>query len=126
MDSILATNRNFLVSDWFQSALHYEENDSAVYSIALGACKQITIWGPKGENNNYAMKQWAGLMKGYVHKRWDLFLSALIKSMEDGTTFNDAEVKKHIFESLERTFCDKAYPFNDYLYIYTGGRLLCR
>lgn len=104
MEDILATNENFLLGKWFDSIrkmdVQHEEN-----IVLLGACKQVTTWGPNGEINNYAMKQWTGLMEKYVHKRWKLFFDELIKALEKGVNFDEKAIRKWIFDEIEKPFC---------------------
>lgn len=99
MDKILAKNKNVLFGNWLKGASQYGEQ------VVYGACNQVTLWGPKGEIANYAMKQWAGLMKDYVHARWNFFLKKLIHAMEHELDFDEEEVVKGIFEQIERPFC---------------------
>jgi hypothetical protein len=33
---------------------------------------QVTLWGPDGNINDYASKQWSGLVKDYHMGRWQV------------------------------------------------------
>ena len=38
---------------------------------------QVTLWGPNGEIDDYAAKNWAGLVQGYYLPRWQVGVLAL-------------------------------------------------
>ena len=38
--------------------------------LEFNARNQITLWGPHGEINDYAKKEWGGLVRDYYKARW--------------------------------------------------------
>ena len=48
------------------------------------ARNQITLWGPDGNINDYAAKNWAGLVGAYYSTRWQLFMDYVSESIESG------------------------------------------
>jgi alpha-N-acetylglucosaminidase len=44
----------------------------------------VTLWGPNGEIDDYAAKNWAGLVGAYYSPRWQLFMDAVSTSIESG------------------------------------------
>ncbi|XP_022102905.1 alpha-N-acetylglucosaminidase-like [Acanthaster planci] len=73
MDTLLATDSHWLLGNWIQSAKALGTSIKEQKWLEYNARNQITIWGPHAEINDYANKQWAGLMKSYYHRRWSLF-----------------------------------------------------
>ncbi|KAF0690466.1 Aste57867_18198 [Aphanomyces stellatus] len=98
-DSILATNKAFLVGSWIRDAKALGTAETAHY-FEYQARNQITRWGVGGLND-YANKQWAGLMQNYYAGRWRIWLAAVCaakreqKPMDNSTTeeaINDFEL----------------------------------
>lgn len=52
------------------------------------AHKQVTLWGPPGNIDDYANKMWGGLVNSYYKPRWELFGSYLVDAISNGTSFN--------------------------------------
>ena len=44
----------------------------------------LTLWGESGEIDDYAAKNWGGIVSGYYYNRWDLFLNMSLDSMLHG------------------------------------------
>ncbi|KAK9259045.1 tim-barrel domain-containing protein [Lipomyces tetrasporus] len=62
-DSVLYTDVNFLLGSWIARARALADgNDTIADYYEFEARNQITLWGPTGQINNYASKQWGGLM----------------------------------------------------------------
>jgi len=100
IDSLLATTDNFLLGKWIADARSWgatpDEQNGLEFNARnqvrspLGRCivsvsssqsqcnYQITLWGPVGNINDYASKQWAGLIESYYFKRWRIFVDALV------------------------------------------------
>ncbi|EIW77482.1 glycoside hydrolase family 89 protein [Coniophora puteana RWD-64-598 SS2] len=89
LDKVLMTNENFQLSRWTDAARSWA-NGNASYAAYLeyNARNQITLWGPKGEINDYASKQWGGLVGDYYGKRWAMFIQYLEGSKSNGTVYN--------------------------------------
>lgn len=97
LDDVLVASNNshFSLASWFASAQRWaavNETDST-YSIGANetqaqitsyyeynALNQVTLWGPTGQINDYASKQWAGLVGGYYRQRWQLFMDFTLNS----------------------------------------------
>jgi len=75
------------------------------------ARNQITLWGPKGEILDYAVKQWAGVTADYFKPRWDLFIRELEICLDSGTAFNQSSYNTAVFAAVEQpfTFSTKIY-----------------
>jgi alpha-N-acetylglucosaminidase len=92
LDTLLNTLPQFRLDTWLGSA-RARASDSVnstssstnqtVNTTALAnfyeytALNQVTLWGPDGEINDYASKQWGGLVGPYYGARWKVFLGYL-------------------------------------------------
>ncbi|GIJ98764.1 hypothetical protein Aspvir_000885 [Aspergillus viridinutans] len=94
LDSVLSTNDNFRLSTWIQSARSWARNDAEADFYEYNARNQITLWGPKGEINDYASKQWGGLVSSYYIPRWQRFLQYLENTQ--ASKYNATEIKAQL------------------------------
>lgn len=76
MDEVLNTNDNFKLSTWIDAA-RKSGKDSADF-FEYNARNQVTLWGPSGQIEDYASKQWAGLVGDYYAHRWQMFVDYLV------------------------------------------------
>lgn len=97
MDALMATQPLFSFEKWVQDARAMEGTEADKNLYAFNAACQITQWG---HNHNrpriyeYAWKEWSGLIRDYYLPRWQRFHGALLKSLEEGTQWqNEDEIK---------------------------------
>ena len=60
LEKIVASNKNFLLGPWLESAKALSTNEEDKKNYEFNARNQITLWGPEGEILDYAGKQWSG------------------------------------------------------------------
>jgi alpha-N-acetylglucosaminidase len=79
LDTVLATNKNFLLSTWLTNARSWAGEDTTIADFfEYDARNIITLWGPNGEIKDYASKSWAGLVSSYYSPRWEIFVQYLV------------------------------------------------
>ena len=88
LDQLLNTNEHFLLGRWIQSARNWGSSAQESDWLEFNARNQVTLWGPDGEINDYASKQWAGLVGVYYKQRWTIFADALISAKQAGQVRN--------------------------------------
>ena len=103
LDSLLHTDENFLLSTWIADARQWagtgqESNTSYLAYLEYNARNQLTLWGPDGQINDYASKQWAGLVGGYYTKRWEMFIDYLASLKENGQPYNDTVIAQQLLD----------------------------
>ncbi|CAB3403904.1 unnamed protein product [Caenorhabditis bovis] len=69
-----------------------------IFTISSG--ELLTTWGPRGENLDYAHREWSGLIKDYYAKRWEYFCEWILENDQ----FNHTEFSLNIFKYVERPF----------------------
>ncbi|KAG1734578.1 glycoside hydrolase family 89 protein [Suillus lakei] len=89
LDGLLLTDDHFLLANWIGAAnsLSYGNASYAAF-LEHNAWNQITLWGPTGEINDYASKQWGGLVGGYYMSRWESFVDYLVGTKASGDAYN--------------------------------------
>ncbi|XP_060705086.1 alpha-N-acetylglucosaminidase [Hemiscyllium ocellatum] len=111
LDSLLSSDRHFIVGHWLQTARSLATNEEEAELYEFNARSQITLWGPGGNLLDYANKQWGGLVNDYYALRWNLFVSTLIKCLEKGIHFNQAHFNQIVFQVEQGFIINKVkYP----------------
>lgn len=72
LDAVLGTNEHFLLGRWLADAAA-----SGGPSCVRNARNQIGLWGYSGGLNDYAEKQWNGMVGDYYAQRWSLYFGAV-------------------------------------------------
>ena len=95
LDTLVYTNENYLLSTWIADAKQWAHgNASYAAYLEYQARNQLTLWGPTGEINDYASKQWAGLIGEYYAARWQTFVATLVGTKATGQPYNATAVKQ--------------------------------
>ena len=114
LDMLLASNTNFLLGHWIADARASIPNmypPDAVDNAEFNARNQITMWGPDENIEDYASKEWAGLVKDYYKERWALFTGLVNEAVREGKTFDhDAYESARYLLEKKFSFTIKAYP----------------
>lgn len=81
LESVLSTNKHFRLETWINAARATAATSSADVEdfFEYNARNQITLWGPRGEIEDYGSKQWAGLIGTYYLPRWEKFVDHLVE-----------------------------------------------
>ncbi|XP_015267909.1 PREDICTED: alpha-N-acetylglucosaminidase [Gekko japonicus] len=111
LDSLLASDKRFLLGRWLESARLTATSDKEAELYDLNARNQLTLWGPLGNILDYANKQLGGLVLDYYGVRWTLFVSTLVECLDAGTPFHQNQFNQAVFQ-VERGFIynGKRYP----------------
>ncbi|KAF8530610.1 C-terminal domain-containing protein, partial [Hysterangium stoloniferum] len=99
LDTLLWTNDNFLLSNWIKVARGWgASSNGAQYAdyLEYNARNQITLWGPDGEINDYASKQWAGIVGTYYLPRWIMFTTYLKNTTQTAQSFDSQVINAQL------------------------------
>eukprot|EP00483_Globobulimina_turgida_P012449 UN12472 len=93
LDSILLTNMHWMLADWIGMArgqtTDTSNNNDTKNWYEFNARNQITLWGPTGQINNYACKQWGDVIGTYYLPQWQLFVDEAVECLKNGTAWNE-------------------------------------
>lgn len=99
MDTLLATNQNFLLGSWIADAEKMAATSQEKQYYAQDAKRILTVWGEPGKHlTDYANRAWAGLMQTYYRERWKMFIDAVEKNMQDNTNFDQDKFNQALME----------------------------
>lgn len=111
LDTLLMTNEHFLLGKWLDSAKSLGTTPEEVKLYEYNARNQITLWGPTGNINDYANKQWSGLVGAYYKPRWELFVKEIVAAVSQGKTFDYNAFKAKVFvQESAWTYGTESYP----------------
>lgn len=89
MDRLLATRKEFLLGPWIANARSWgnDENEKSLYE--KNAKDLITLWGDKDcPLNEYACRQWSGLLNDFYKQRWQQLFSKMEESLNTHQDLN--------------------------------------
>ncbi|XP_022150276.1 alpha-N-acetylglucosaminidase [Momordica charantia] len=93
IDRLLASNSNFLLGTWLESAKKLATNPSEMKQYEWNARTQVTMWYDNTKFNqsklhDYANKYWSGLLEGYYLPRALTYFYYLSKSLRKNESFH--------------------------------------
>ncbi|WP_298299252.1 alpha-N-acetylglucosaminidase [Hydrotalea sp.] len=114
MDTLLATNQNFLLGSWIADAEKMASTSQEKQYYAQDAKRILTVWGEPGKHlTDYANRAWAGLMQTYYRERWKIFIDAVEKSMQENTAWNQ-EAFNQSLTTFEADWVENKLQFPDH------------
>lgn len=97
MDKLLSCEPSFMLGLWISDARKWGTNRKERDYYESNARCLITTWGDKdSELNDYACREWSGLMSSYYVKRWDIFFDFCEESVARGTGFSDDQFNEKV------------------------------
>jgi alpha-N-acetylglucosaminidase len=96
LDTLLATRPEFLLGTWLEDAKRWGATDAERERLEWNARRVLTLWGDTPALNDYARKQWAGMLDSYYSERWKRFFTAAAGSLRTGETFDEASARRDL------------------------------
>ncbi len=97
MDELLATRKDFLLGPWIESARQWGNNEKEKALYEFNAKDLITLWGDKNcPLNEYACRQWSGLLMDFYKPRWQQFFAAVSSALSKGNEIDTEAFTKRI------------------------------
>lgn len=88
LDELLATRREFLLGRCLEDAKRWGTTDDERARFEWNARRVLTLWGEGPAIDDYARKEWSGLLNGYYLKRWERFLDESAQALRDNKPFD--------------------------------------
>ena len=77
LDRLLGTRREFLLGPWLADARGWGTTPAEADRLERDARELLTTWTVPPNIQDYANRQWAGLLDGFYRRRWQMWLTAL-------------------------------------------------
>ncbi len=113
LDTLLGTRREFLLGVWLADARSWGTTPAERKLYEWQARTLITLWddNPGSELNDYANRQWNGLVKDYYGMRWALYVDALGGALRAGKPLDQAAFLAKLAAAEQAwTNADNPYP----------------
>lgn len=96
LDDLLATRPEFLLGRWLEDAKRWGTNNTEQKICQWNARRVLTLWGQGPAIDDYARKEWSGMLNGYYLKRWEWYLRELGQSLKDQSAFNQNDFRRSL------------------------------
>ncbi|WP_231464923.1 alpha-N-acetylglucosaminidase [Pedobacter sp. Leaf132] len=114
MDKLLATRKDFMLGPWVNQARAWGNNAEEKALYEMNAKDLITLWGDaKSPLNEYACRQWSGLLNDFYKPRWELFFGKMEHSIQQKKPINIAQFNDEVSKwEWKWVNMRKDYPLN--------------
>jgi hypothetical protein len=89
-DLLLSSDTNFMLGRWLEWAKDWSEIPANKAQLEFNARNILTWWGPSGQINDYAKKEWGGLVRDYYKQRWAIFIDMATTCLKNGTPWSQS------------------------------------
>lgn len=97
LDELLATREEFLLGNCLEDAKRWGKTNNEKAILEWNARRILTLWGTT-RLNDYARKEWSGLISGYYHVRWKWYLDEIGKALVAGKFYDDAKFQSELLK----------------------------
>jgi len=98
MDSLLSTRKEFLLGVWIEDAKRWGNTPVEKDRVEWNARRFITLWGETQWIDDYAGKEWSGLLNDYYAVRWQKYFDKVKSAMQNNQKFDHESVLNDIFK----------------------------
>lgn len=119
MDLLMSTRKEFMLGPWIEDARFWGTTDEEKDLYEVNARNLLTLWhGPEyGNLDDYACRQWAGLLGQYYKVRWSKFFDymeeCLQKNREPDMKWFAADLRKWQWEWIHQHTDHAVQPQGD-------------
>lgn len=97
LDTLTATRREWLLGTWIANARGWGTTAAESDVCERNARMLVTTWTASiGNLNDYANREWAGLLSGFYLPRWQQFLTNLYAAVDNNQSFSESTVRAAI------------------------------
>ncbi len=89
LDELLGTRREFLLGKWQADARRWGKTDAEKARMEWNARRVLTLWSGTTSINDYARKEWAGMLNGFYLKRWEPYLAEHSNALRNGSKVDE-------------------------------------
>ena len=94
MDTLNAGHPFATLHKWVGQARALSSREELRAYYEMNARRLITTWG--GNLNDYACRNWAGLLSDYYRPRWDIYFQAVMAAAQAGGAVDEAAMRARI------------------------------
>ncbi|ANE45313.1 hypothetical protein SY83_02055 [Paenibacillus swuensis] len=102
MDQVVGTRTELTLGRWLEKAKSFGATESEKWVNDKNVRIANTIWQPnKGQQSsldNYANKQWSGLLSDYNRPRWEILINAITAELNGGAKVDTAAINNQVYD----------------------------
>lgn len=98
LDELLATREEFLLGGWLEDSKRWGATPAERAKCEWNARRVLTLWGQTFAINDYARRQWSGMLTGYYAPRWKRFLDAAVESLQDNKPLDSKKYNEELLK----------------------------
>eukprot|EP00040_Diaphanoeca_grandis_P013834 m.69908 g.69908 ORF g.69908 m.69908 type:complete len:890 (+) comp24154_c0_seq1:29-2698(+) len=103
-DLLLSTDTNFMLGRWLEWSKNWSAVPANRENLEMNARNIITLWGPTGQINDYAKKEWGGLVRAYYKARWELFITMSTDCLSKNQPWSQDAYTTQLLNTIELPF----------------------
>ncbi|MCF7973552.1 MAG: alpha-N-acetylglucosaminidase C-terminal domain-containing protein [Phycisphaerae bacterium] len=96
LDTLLATRGEFLLGKTLEDAKRWGTTPQEKSMLEWNARRVLTLWGTGPAIDDYARKEWSGLISGYYHARWKRYLDEIGQALKADKPFDEATFQREL------------------------------
>jgi alpha-N-acetylglucosaminidase len=96
LDELLATREEFLLGRTLEDAKRWGTTPEEKSILEWNARRVLTLWGATPRIDDYARKEWSGMISGYYYVRWKKYLDEIGKALETGKPFDNGAFRREL------------------------------
>ncbi len=97
LEALCASRPEWLLGTWLDAARNWGGNTAESDLCEWNARVLLTTWSDSvSDLNDYANREWAGLLDGFYKPRWQQFLTALYDAVDNTLPFDESAVQSQI------------------------------
>ena len=100
LDDLNSHHPHATLEQWLQQARDMGSTPKVKDYYEMNARRLITTWG--GSLNDYACRNWSGLLWNYYTKRWELYIREITVEALSGHEFDDASYRSAVDKFQEK------------------------
>eukprot|EP00041_Stephanoeca_diplocostata_P038457 m.1517851 g.1517851 ORF g.1517851 m.1517851 type:complete len:1260 (-) comp25219_c0_seq4:160-3939(-) len=111
-DLLLSSDTNFMLGRWLEWSKSWSNTTAGKANLEFNARNIITLWGPTGQINDYAKKEWGGLVRDYYAPRYTEFISRATTMCAANVSWDQATYQDLVLNSVSLPFqtAQNVYP----------------
>ena len=94
MDRLNAEHPYCTAAKWIEQARDLGDTPAMKDYYEMNARRLITTWG--GDLNDYACRNWSGLLASYYVPRWEAYLKQMERALDSGKPFDQDAMRREI------------------------------
>lgn len=89
IDALLACDPQYRLDKWLDDAAAWARTPEEAAYYRHNARRIVTTWGQVTTLQDYASRQWSGLLTSFYARRWKLFTDTALETLRAGKEFDD-------------------------------------